>query len=390
MGAGRTRGGQNLTTAQWIDRAQTVHGDKFDYSLVEYVDFKTKVAIICIEHGVFEQIPINHVSAGQGCRACAGLASPSTSEWIERARLVHGGRFGYEHVRYVNGRSKVTIRCPEHGYFDQTPKNHVVNGQGCPRCIGRGLSTTEWIEKARAVHGDKYDYSAVEYTTTTKPVVIVCGEHGPFEQTPSVHVKDRCGCPKCAGQGLSNEEWIDRARSIHGDDYDYSRFVYVRQDVKCEIICFQHGSFRQTILNHIYNGSGCPLCAGSKGEKLVSRVLDGLGVDHQPQWSHPTCRDRAPLLFDFYMPPLRALIEFDGIQHFEPVKWFDAVTDEQADAQFLVTQRRDRIKNDWAAVNGYPLLRVSELKDVEAEVTDFVEMLRQRGLEVKDAEDGEL
>ena len=74
MGAVRTRGGQNLTTARWIDRAQTVHGDKYDYSLVEYVDFKTKVAIICIEHGVFEQIPINHVSAGQGCRACAGLA----------------------------------------------------------------------------------------------------------------------------------------------------------------------------------------------------------------------------------------------------------------------------------------------------------------------------
>ncbi|MFE4834516.1 hypothetical protein ACFRAU_07520 [Arthrobacter sp. NPDC056691] len=377
---------------QWIDRARAVHGDKYDYSRVEYADSKTKVVIICRQHGVFEQIPVKHVSARRGCRACAGLAPPSTSEWIERAHLVHGDRFGYECVRYVNSRTNVTIRCPEHGYFEQTPKSHVVNEHGCPRCIGRGLSTPEWIGKARTVHGNKYDYSAVEYATTTKPVVIICGEHGPFEQTPSVHVKDRCGCPKCSGHGLSSVEWIARARSVHGDAYDYWQFVYAGPYVKCEVICREHGVFRQTVTNHIHNRAGCPLCGGPKGEKLIALVLDDLGFAYRPQWSHPTCRDRSRLLFDFYLPSLRALIEFDGLQHFEPVKWCASMTAEQAEGAFLVIQRRNRIKTDWAAINGYHLLRVRDVKRAATQVAEFVQGLSRRSSNVthNPAENGAL
>jgi hypothetical protein len=389
----RTRGGQRLTTEQWIGRARAVHGDRYDYSLVEYVDFKTKVVIICTDHGVFEQAPIRHVSAKQGCRKCVGLAPLTTEQWLARARSAHGARFDYEHVRYVNNSTKVTIGCPEHGIFEQTPKNHVTGSGGCPKCIGRGLSTSDWVEKARIVHGDTYDYSLVAYTTTTNPVTIICRDHGPFEQTPFVHVRDRCGCPKCAGHGLSNDEWINRALAIHGEAYDYSRFVYVSPYVKCEVICPEHGVFKQTIYNHIHNRAGCPLCGASKGEKLVALVLDGLGVTYRAQWSHPTCRDQSRLLFDFYLPSFEALIEFDGIQHFKPVKWCDSMTDEQAEAMYLVTQRRDQIKNGWAAFNGYPLLRVSELKRAGAQVSDFVEGLRERSIEMpgmNNDEDGDL
>lgn len=392
MSAVRTRGGQCLTTAQWIERARAVHGDKYDYSLVEYVDFKTKLVIICPQHGAFEQTPAAHVSAKQRCRACVGLVSPSRSEWIARARLVHGYRFGYELVQYLNNRTKVIIRCPEHGHFEQLPKNHVDQKQGCPKCIGRGISTLAWVAKARAVHGDTYDYSLVIFTTATESVTIICRDHGSFAQVPQVHVRDRCGCPKCAGHGLSNDEWIGRARTIHGDAYDYSQFSYVGPYVKCNVICLEHGVFKQTIYNHIHNRAGCPLCGGSKGEKLVARVLDDLGVAYRPQWSHSTCRDQSRLFFDFYLPSFKALIEFDGIQHFEPVKWCDSMTAVQAEAAFLITQRRDQIKNDWAAINGYSLLRVSDLKRAAMQVTDFVQGLCRRSSDMKNnsEENGEL
>jgi len=381
----RARGGQRLTTDQWISRARAVHGQKYDYSLVQYVDFRTKVTIICAEHGQFMQRPANHVSAQQGCRKCAGRGSPTTEEWIARAREVHGERFSYEAAVYVSNRTPVRIRCPEHGEFEQNPKNHIVQRHGCPRCIGRGLTARQWIAKARAVHGGKYDYSLASFTNIGSPVTILCAEHGPFVQVASVHVKDRCGCPKCFGHKLTSAEWVERARAVHGEVYGYARFVYAGPTGKCEVICRQHGSFWVTPSNHIHRQSGCPLCSGSKGERMVSRVLEGLGVRFEPQWSHPTCRDKALLRFDFHLPDHSALIEFDGSQHSAPVKWFAQGTDEEAEAQFQLTLRHDRLKNEWAAKSGRRMLRVSDLKTTASAVEQFVADLRAEDSELETA-----
>ncbi|MDW6058168.1 hypothetical protein SAZ11_08700 [Streptomyces sp. FXJ1.4098] len=395
-GCMRCSGNHQATTEEWISRARSVHGDVYDYSRVDYKDAKTKVVIVCSEHGEFEQSPSNHVSQKQGCRKCVGLHSPSTEEWIKRARAVHGDKFGYDSVVYLNNHTKVAIQCAAHGYFEQTPKSHAALKQGCPRCAGKGITTSEWVECAQAVHGDRYDYSQVELRRTDEPVAIICSVHGAFDQTPHDHVGGGCGCPKCACRGrltYANDDWINRSRAVHGDLYDYSELNYAGQDVKCRVICATHGTFHVTMSNHIYNRSGCPLCFGSKGERLVARVLDDLGVSYSPEWSHPTCRSSQPLLFDFYLPSFEALIEFDGIQHFKPVKWCDSMTDEQAEAMYLATQRRDQIKNGWAAFNGYPLLRVSELKRAGAQVSDFVEGLRERSIEMpgmNNDEDGEL
>ena len=299
----------------------------------------------------------------------------STAEFIERALRAHGNRFSYARVEYRGSHIKVKIQCHEHGVFEQTPRNHWL-GQGCPRCAGKGITTTEWINRARAVHGGTYGYSLVEYVAAEKPVKIICAKHGPFEQTPVVHVRDRCGCGKCAGYGLTDAEWKARAREIHGDVYDYSKFVYVHQQIKCKIICTVHGVFEQTVLNHIYNRAGCPLCGGSKGEKLVARTLDRLCVRYVPQWSDPSCRHVSLLLFDFYLPSYGALIEFDGLQHFEPVRWHAAMSDAEAEALHVKVLERDRIKNQWAATNGLPLLRVSKFKTAVQDVSTFVESLR--------------
>lgn len=383
------------TIDEWRTQAQLVHGDRYDYSLVEYVASQVKVKIICANHGIFEQTPNNHVGQGQGCAGCAGLASPSTDEWIARARAVHGDRFDYDLVHYVNNTTRVQIACRLHGVFEQIPKSHIKGSGGCPKCIGRGFTTPEWITKAQEVHGDTYDYSQVEYVNTTTFVTIVCCIHGPFTQAPYVHVRDQCGCGKCAGYGLSDAEWIVRAREVHGDLYDYSEFAYVNQQLKCRVICVDHGPFEVSMNNHIGNRSGCPLCSGSKGEALVARVLDALGIDYLVQWSDPSCRDRSLLLFDFCLTEFKALIEFDGIQHFEPVRWCKSMTQAEAQAQFLATQRRDGIKNEWALDNGYALLRVRDLKSVETEVADFAGMLQQRSAVLKDVcvannESGEL
>jgi hypothetical protein len=186
---------KRLTTEQFIEKAKAVHGDKYDYSLVDYRNAKTKVKIICPEHGSFEQTPNNHLS-GNNCPKCSDKKL-NTEEFIEKARNVHGDRYNYSIVVYNNKQTKVKIICPIHGDFEQRPDSHL-NGNGCPHCGRKTKTTKTFIRESNIVHNDKYNYSLVEYKNNSIKVKIICPEHGSFEQTPSNHLSGK-GCPKCVG-----------------------------------------------------------------------------------------------------------------------------------------------------------------------------------------------
>lgn len=116
--------------------------------------------------------------------------------FIERARKEHGEKYDYSLVEYANITTKVRIICPIHGEFWQTPDAHV-RGQGCPRCVGKGMNTNIFINRARSIHGNKYDYSKAEYINNSTNVCIICPKHGEFWQTPASHLLG-CGCHECA------------------------------------------------------------------------------------------------------------------------------------------------------------------------------------------------
>jgi len=192
----------------FIKEAKKVHGDKYDYSKVEYKNNSTKVCIICPEHGEFWQTP-NHHLQGHGCPICKNVKKSNTDEFIEKAKKIHGDKYDYSKVEYINNHTKVCIICPVHGEFWQTPKNHL-KGQGCNKCAihyrnqKNALTTEQFIEKARKIHGEKYDYSKVEYINSHTKVCIICPTHGEFWQTSIDHLQN-CGCPKC-GNIISNGE----------------------------------------------------------------------------------------------------------------------------------------------------------------------------------------
>ena len=123
---------KKITTEDFIENARKVHSDKYDYSLTNYISAKTKVKIICPVHGVFEQTPCGHLS-GRGCKKCSGKNKLTTEEFIDQARKVHGDKYDYSLVNYVNCRTKVKIICPIHGVFEQTPQSHL-KGNGCKYC----------------------------------------------------------------------------------------------------------------------------------------------------------------------------------------------------------------------------------------------------------------
>ncbi len=398
---------RKLTTEEFVSKAREVHGDKYDYSKVEYVDASTKVYIICPEHGLFEQNPSSHLK-GCGCPKCAvnvrstqkkskrisydeakavvqslgikdsgeyklrfedtlkplklpknpqtayknegwiswavycgnerksteylpyeeaksyvnGLGLTSVKEWnelckeekipfyipynpkstyankgwtgmedwlggtykssiitteefIRRAKEVHGDKYDYSKVKYVNATTKVCIICPEHGEFWQKAGSHL-NGHGCRKCSNVSLSLSRrdskdaFIEKAKSVHGDKYDYSKVEYVNSNTKVCIICPEHGEFCMAPNAHLGGQ-GCPKCScsNRNLAFDEFVSKAKSVHGDKYDYSKVKYVNATTKVCIVCPEHGEFWQKPCEHL-KGRGCRKCGW---ERLKSKAF---------------------------------------------------------------------------------------------------------------------
>ena len=204
---------RKLTTEEFVSRAHDVHGDQYDYSLVKYEGSKTPVKILCPEHGLFEQNPNVHLK-GCGCTWCANNEKKkmfilTTKEFIERAREVHGNQYDYSLVKYEGAHTKVRITCPEHGVFEQVPGNHLALKQGCPKCgvkqrsDKKRLGDLRFIRCSREVHGNQYDYSLVKYIDNKTPVKITCPEHGIFKQRPDMHLHQKQGCPQCAQNGFN-------------------------------------------------------------------------------------------------------------------------------------------------------------------------------------------
>ena len=251
---------KRICTDDFIRMAKEVHGDKYDYSKTVYSKMRDKVCIICPEHGEFWQKAQHHIN-GVGCPECSGRHIMTTEEFIKKAKEVHGDKYDYSKVDYVNIKTKVCIICPEHGEFTQNPYSHL-KGIGCAKCANRKkLTKSDVINRFREVHGDKYDYSKVEYVNTQTKVCIICPEHGEFWQLPTEHWKGS-NCPACYGRNMTTEEFIKKAKEVHGDKYDYSKVVYKGTDTLVTIICPEHGEFTQTPYHHLRRRHGCPNCKG--------------------------------------------------------------------------------------------------------------------------------
>lgn len=268
---------RRLTKDEFVSKARQVHGDKYDYSKVEYVNNGTKVTIVCPIHGEFTQTP-NHHLLGQGCRKCAGTEQMDSQSFIEKAMNVHGDRFDYSKVDYVNARTKVCIVCRTHGDFWQSPHRHL-RGDGCAKCAGlQKKSTEQFIRDAIAIHGSKYDYGKVEYINSSTAVDIICPIHGEFRQTPNSHLVGQ-GCPVCGGtQKMSLDVFIERANEIHGGRYDYSKAQYTNNRTPILITCKSNGVFWQTPESHL-SGHGCRLCANSDISHAKLKDLDTFIAD---------------------------------------------------------------------------------------------------------------
>jgi very-short-patch-repair endonuclease len=279
----------------------------------------------------------------------------TTYKFIERAKLIHDNKYDYSCSDYINNRSKTKIICLEHGIFEQKAENHL-NGYGCPKCNGgkRVNSTKKFIDLAKLKHGNKYDYSLVNYIKCNFKIKIICPKHGVFEQTPNGHLNGD-GCILCYNENRVNsiDDFIIKANNIHHFKYNYSLVDYLNIRDKIKIICPEHGIFEQTPNSHL-NSRGCPKCMESKGELFITNWLNQNNIDFETQKTFPKCKNQRKLRYDFYLPNQNLLIEYDGQQHYMPINYFGGKY------IFEYLKENDKIKTEYALNNNIKLLRIPD------------------------------
>ena len=229
-------------------------------------------------------------------------------------------------------------------------------------------TTEQFIEKARAVHGDKYDYSKVVYLGNKEKVNIICPDHGEFAQIPSNHTSNKRGCPECGKNKLkeakrkTTEQFIEEARAVHGDKYDYSKVVYFDSHTDVIIICPDHGEFPQAPATHLAN-SGCIKCI-NKSEGRIAIYLENKGIVHRRY----RIKNKE---YDFYLPEHNLIIERDGEQHYRVIDLFAG-----GDIDYLAKQQaNDRFKTELAKESGIRLARIPFWLSEEQEIQEINNIL---------------
>lgn len=304
---------RKLTNDEFIQKAIKVHGDKYNYSLVEYNGDKINVIITCLQHGPFTQLPTHHLR-NSGCPACKKVKKLTTETFINRAKIIHGNKYDYYNVKYKNYNYPVSINCFIHGIFKQTPDGHLIKKAGCPKCgfiktiTKRRLTLNNFIDKASKVHNNKYIYDYVKYTNSSSKIIIKCPVKG-------------------------------------------------------------HKTFTQIANNHL-RGHGCPICNESKGEKIIRIFLinNKINFIFQKKFIIDNLKTSA---FDFYLPQKNICIEYDGPQHFIPIKYFGGY--KKLNSQI----KRDKAKTEFCKQQNITLIRIRYDENIE-------EKLKMYNLECND------
>ena len=369
---------QTYTIDKFKELANSVHKGKYDYSPLDYKNSKTKIKIICPEHGEFWQSPDVHLQ-GQGCPICGNLKKGLTRritnlDFIVKSNIIHNNQYDYSKVDMGNRREdgKICIICPEHGEFWQTPDHHL-RGYGCPQCGRMRIidscrkTNNKFQEDAKKVHGDKYDYSKVEYKNSSTKVSIICPEHGEFWQTPSNHLQGK-GCPICGtlrtnlANTLTQEDFLCNAKKVHGGKYIYNKSIYQGNDIPIIITCPIHGDFQQTPTKHLNVGHGCPKCNSSRLEAEIRLLLQEQGINFEEQKRFDWLGLQS---LDFYLPESHIAIECQGVQHYRPVHFFGG------NAEFELTQQRDTKKKQLCESNEVKLIYYTHEDIIPDDATCF-------------------
>lgn len=369
------------TNEEYIEACRKNHNNFYSYEKTNYTGIKDDIIVTCPYHGDFSIKADSHLNKKSGCSKC-GINKQTKSRtknlesFINESSKLHNNFYSYDKSVYANTHTKLIITCPKHGDFMQEPASHL-SGKGCVSCRNDKLrklfsKDTNWfINESKKIHNEKYLYDKVKYKNNSTKVIITCKIHGDFNQAPSSHLSG-AGCYFCnllnssINKTATLDDFIRKAKDVHGEKYNYEKSVYISSSSKIVISCNIHGDFEQTPNSHC-SGSECPKCSGrgiSKSEQKIKDILINNGIDFVFQKRFADCKNPKTgymLVFDFYIPDINTLIEYDGAQHFMEIKnkpW----------ESLEYVKYKDSIKDEYCIKNNIKLIRISYKEDIKTKL----------------------
>lgn len=368
-------------------------GDLYNYeNAPDDITFKQKFDVICKRCGNIINTSFNNLLKCKVCKICYPRKNTyivnSLETFINYCNVIHDSKYDYSKVEYVNNYTKVIIGCTKHkNYWEVLPNSHM-KGVGCKICANEIISKKltknfdVFLEEFREVHGDEFDYSRAEYKGTKEPILIICKNGHELWQAPQKHAEG-AKCSYCLGRHKTTEEFIQQGLSAHNGKYTYDKTVYVNNHQKVIVTCPDHGDFKVSPSNHIKpgQGRGCPKCSNSRGEVAIESYLLKSGINHKQQFTFPDCVHKQRLRFDFAIfndeNKLKCLIEYQGMQHYQPVNFTGKMSEETMLKNFEENQLRDSIKKSYCVSKNIPLLEISYKDDenIPEKIKTFLEAL---------------
>lgn len=350
-----------LTQKEFIKRSMKILGNNYNFDKTIYIGSQENVIITCLTHGDFYD-RASHILVGIGCPKCK--LARHREDFIKKASLKHNHVYDYSSVEYVNGETKVYIKCPNGHIFDQTPHQHL-RGIRCRFCFEyQPLTQEEFIRRVTNLYNGKYNLSKTIYHGTKKNVFIVCPEHGEFKTTAE-RIMYGQECVKCA-KSYTTKEYIALAQSKWGNKFVYNLTEYINSQTYIKLQCAKGHLLKRNPVAHLCYGLDCRECLGiiSQGEMYIKTFLTKHNIYFKEQYKFSKCIYKKALKFDFYLPDYNTCIEFDGIFHFKDIF--------NQPEQFKKAQKRDQIKTKFCESNGIQLLRINNLKITSSLLTNLI------------------
>ena len=324
---------------RFLEKARNTHGYRYQYPNLPDTIMQKDIIDVLFEGVIYKQRVLKHF---MGNRPENKTINKTTDQFISESKNVWGDKYDYSLTEYINSRTKVKIIYDDIIY-EQLPNGHL---QKYP--VEGYLDQHIFIQKAKKKHGDKYDYSLVEFKDAKIKVKIKLGDKI-YEQSPHNHLSY---CPEKVLKRKTTEQFTEESKIIHDGKYSYDKTIYLTDREKLTITCPIHGDFTQVANAHL-RGSGCPHCNESQGEKEISRFLNKYEIGYYKQHRFEECRgSKYSLPFDFYIPSIRTCIEFDGQQHHSPLKFFGGIP------AYESLRINDKIKSDYCEEHYIDLIRI--------------------------------
>lgn len=331
-----------ITFDQFLARARDKHEERFLYDRSSWLSLAKRVRVCCAAHGWFEQVAQTHLDSS-GCGKCGRfdrIQKDLNISWINflaRAKFKFDGRYQYDRSSWTGANRKISIHCPEHGWFKQVAYDHL-RFNGCYRCANNAMgqrfkerSLQSFMKRSSKIHNGKYEYDFSTWNGMSEKLKIKCQTHGWFEQIPHDHLR-ATGCTSCGHElaglrgRLTEKDIIQRFRKTHGDKYDYNNLNYTISSKKLTITCKIHGDFKQDLNAH-ERGDGCPKCGKRHRWTTEEFVANSIEI-HGDKYTYEKSKYKgsvAPITItckihgDFTTQPSRHVTRKDGCPQCSPV-----------------------------------------------------------------------